>query len=91
MAKFILLGSYCENVVERRTPFREAHLAGLQQQQKDGVLVTLGPTKDLTKVFGIYEAEDESIVRSLVEGDPYWINGIWTEYDVMEWIQAIGS
>jgi len=90
MAKFIMFGSYCENVVERRTPFREAHLAGLHQQKIDGVLVTLGPTKDLMKVFGIYDAENAAIVRSLVEGDPYWVNRIWTQYEVMEWIQAIG-
>jgi len=23
-----------------------------------------------------------------VEADPYWVNGVWTEYDVKEWIQA---
>ncbi len=90
MAKFVLFGSYCENVAERRAPFREAHLAGLQQQQRDGVLITLGPTENLTRVFGIYEAADEATVRSLIEGDPYWLNGIWTEYEVMAWIQAIG-
>jgi uncharacterized protein len=90
MAKFVLFGSYCENVVERRAPFRDAHLEGLTQQKNEGVLVTLGPTEDLTKVFGIYEAPDEATVRSLIEGDPYWVNGIWTEYEVKAWIQAIG-
>ncbi len=90
MAKYVLFGSYCENVLERRTPHREAHLAGLQQQQKSGVLITLGPTQDLTQVFGIYEADDEATVRSLIENDPYWKHGIWTEYTVKEWIQAIG-
>ena len=90
MPKYVLFGSYCENVVERRAPYREAHLAGLQQQKADGVLVTLGPTQDLTKVFGIYDAPDETTVRNLVESDPYWQNGIWTEYEIKEWIQAIG-
>lgn len=90
MAKFVLMGTYCEDVVERRGPFREAHLAGLKAQQAEGVLITLGPTEDLTQVFGIYEADDEETVRSLVEGDPYWQNGIWTSYDVKAWIQAIG-
>jgi uncharacterized protein YciI len=53
------------------------------------VLITIGPTKDVTQVFGIYEAESESVVRELVEADPYWQNGIWTAYDVKEWIQAL--
>ena len=51
-------------------------------------LITLGPTKDNTKVFGIYEADSEAAVRKLIELDPYWQNGIWTEYEVKEWIQA---
>ena len=90
MKKYILFGSYCEDVLERRTAYREAHLAGLKHQQESGILITLGPTQDLTKVFGIYQAIDEATVRSLIENDPYWQNGIWTEYEVKEWIQAIG-
>jgi uncharacterized protein len=33
MAKFVLTGTYCADVVEKRAPFREAHLAGLKAQQ----------------------------------------------------------
>ena len=88
MAKYIMWGSYCENVLEKRAPYRQAHLNGLTKQKAEGVLITLGPTKDTTQVFGIYEAEDEATVRQLVENDPYWKNGIWTEYAVKEWIQA---
>ena len=89
MTKYVLWGSYCEDVVTKRTPYREAHLAGLAQQKADGILVTIGPTQDLTKVFGIYEANDEQQVRHLIEADLYWVNGIWTEYQVTAWIQAI--
>jgi len=86
--KYVMWGSYCENALEKRTPFRQAHLDGLTSQKEQGILVTLGPTKDNTKVFGIYEADDEATVSKLVESDPYWQNGIWTEYEVKEWIQA---
>ncbi len=89
MTKYVMWGSYCDDVVTNRAPYRDAHLAGLAQQKADGILVTIGPTKDLTKVFAIYDASDESAVRHLVEADPYWVNGIWTEYEVKEWIQAI--
>ena len=81
-------GSYCEGVLEKREPYRQAHLAGLAQQKASGVLITIGPTKDVTQVFGIYEAEDAATVQQLVEADPYWQNGIWTEYTVKEWIQV---
>lgn len=89
MAKYVLWGRYCENVLEKRAPFRQAHLDGLQAQKAQGVLITIGPTEDLTQVFGLYSADSEATVRQLVENDPYWQNGIWTEYDVKPWIQAI--
>ncbi len=90
MAKFILWGRYCDDVLERRAPHRQAHLDGLKQQQVDGILITLGPTKDLTEVYGIYEAPDSQTVKQLIEADPYWQNGVWTSYVIKEWIQAIG-
>jgi uncharacterized protein YciI len=51
-------------------------------------LLTLGPTVDNTKVLGIYEAETEQQVRSWVEGDPYWQNGIWTDFEIHAWNQV---
>ena len=29
MARFVLWGTYCDNALEKRTPFREEHLAGM--------------------------------------------------------------
>jgi uncharacterized protein YciI len=89
MPKFVIWGSYCENVIEKRVPYRQAHLDGLNKQKEAGILITIGPTADLSQVFGIYDAASESAVRQLIESDPYWQNGIWTEYQVKEWIQAL--
>ncbi|MGB3558968.1 MAG: YciI family protein [Geitlerinemataceae cyanobacterium] len=88
MPKYVMWGKYCEDVLEKRKPYRQDHLDGISAQKEAGVVITLGPTQDATMVFGIYEAEDEATVRKWVESDPYWKNGIWTEYDVKEWIQA---
>ncbi len=87
--KFVLWGTYCSDVLERRTPYREEHLAGLNRQKEQGVLVTLGPTQNLSHVFGIYEAESRDEVEQLVTGDVYWRQGIWTAYEIHPWIQAI--
>jgi uncharacterized protein len=89
MPKYVLWGRYCDDVLEKRAPYRQAHLEGLAQQKASGVLLTIGPTQDLTQVFGLYDAVDEATVRHLIEGDPYWKNGVWTEYTLKEWIQAL--
>lgn len=86
--KFVLWGTYCTDVLERRTPYRDEHLAGLQRQKEEGVLLTLGPTVDASHVFGLYEADDLETVENLVKGDIYWRQGIWTAVEVYPWIQA---
>ena len=47
-------GTYCQDVLQKREPYRQAHLDGLQKQKVSGVLITIGHTKDITQVFGIY-------------------------------------
>ena len=86
--KFVLFGSYCAEVLERRAPYRQAHLDRLRTLKAQGQVLTIGPTEDLTKVFGVYEAPDLAAARQLVEEDPYWQAGVWTEYTLYPWIQA---
>ena len=86
--KFVLWGRYCDNALEKRTPFRDEHLAGLQRQKEAGQLITLGPTEGSTHVFGIYEADCRETVEALIRADVYWRQGIWTAYEIHPWIQA---
>jgi uncharacterized protein YciI len=84
-----MFGSYCDNVKEKREPYRQKHLDHLKELKTKGFLEKAGPTKDLAKIFAIFVAEGEAEVRAEIERDPYWQNGIWTEYTVWEWIDAI--
>jgi uncharacterized protein YciI len=86
--KYVMWGSYCDQVLEKRAPFRQAHLDNLKALKDSGKLQSIGPTQDVTKVFAVYIGESETEVRALIESDPYWQNQIWTEYEVHEWIQV---
>ncbi len=87
--KFVVTGHYCQDVETQRAPYRQAHLEGLAQQKAQGILVTIGPSQDLTRFFAIYTADSAAHVQALIEQDPYWQHGIWTDYEVIPWIQAI--
>jgi hypothetical protein len=39
-------------------------------------------------VFGIFEAESQEQVETLLHQDVYWRNGIWTSITLYPWIQA---
>jgi hypothetical protein len=86
--RFVLWGTYCDDALQKRTPYRQEHLAGLQRQKEAGTLITLGPTEGSTHVFGIYEADNRATVEALVKADVYWRQGIWTAVEIYPWIQA---
>ncbi|MCH6567967.1 MAG: hypothetical protein IH801_06335 [Nitrospinae bacterium] len=88
MPKYVVIGTYTEDAVTKREPYRAEHLARLQALKDEGKVVTIGPTKDVTKLFAILEVEGEDEARRLIEEDPYWTGGIWTGYELHEWIQA---
>ncbi len=88
MDRFVLWGTYCENALEKRAPFRDEHLNRLSSLKESGILITLGPTKCTRYVFGIFEAVNLDQVQKLLEEDVYWKEGIWTSIKVYPWTQA---
>jgi uncharacterized protein YciI len=86
--RFVVWGTYCDDVLDKRVPFRREHLDGLQRQKDSGLLITLGPTADTRFVFGIYEAESQEQVEQALHADVYWREGIWTALQVHPWVQA---
>ena len=88
MERFVLFGTYCENAIAKRVPFREEHLSRLSKLKEKGLLITLGPTKCNKYVFGIFESPTIQDVNKLLKEDIYWKEGIWTSIDVYPWVQA---
>ena len=88
MDKFVLWGAYCADALTKREPFREEHLQRLTNLKKEGILMTLGPTKCNRYVFGIFKSENIEHIRSLIKEDIYWREGIWTDFEIYSWIQA---
>ena len=88
MEKFVVFGEYCKDAIIKREQFREHHLNRLKNLKDRNILVTLGPTKCTKYLFGIFNAIDENQIREFIEGDIYWEQGIWVNYDIYPWIQA---
>ena len=88
MTRFVLWGEYCENALEKREPFREEHLRRLTLLKEKGTLVTLGPTKCTSYVFGIFEANSLDDVKRLIAEDVYTKQKIWIKTEIFQWVQA---
>ena len=88
MELFVLFGTYCDDALNKRKPFREEHINRLSRLKEAGTLITLGPTKCNRFVFGIFQASSLEDVNKIAKDDIYWKNGIWTKLDFYPWTQA---
>jgi uncharacterized protein YciI len=86
----VLFYDYVENVLERRAPFREAHLAHARGYKEDGRLVMAGALgKPPTGAMFVFLVEDPADVEAFVASDPYVRNDIVTGHRVVPWTVVI--
>ena len=83
---YALFYDYVEDVVEKRAPYREAHLDLVGQWHGAGRIVMGGAVGD--PPYGgliVFRVDDPSEVESFVADDPYVANGIVTGHRVEPW------
>jgi uncharacterized protein YciI len=82
--RHILLYDYVEDILERRGPYREAHLAGIRAGKDDGRILMAGPLGDPPTGAAIVFA-DHDAAEAFAKADPYVANGLVTDWRVELW------
>ncbi len=89
---YILRYEYVENAVERRAPFREAHLELARAAHARGEIVLAGALADpVDAAVLVFRAQDRALVERFVREDPYVRNGVVTRWSVRPWTVVIGG
>ena len=89
---YLLVYDYVENVVERRAPFREEHIALARGAHERGELVMAGAyAEPVDGAVFVFRVDDPSVVEAFVQADPYVANGIVTGWRVRPWTVVIGA
>jgi uncharacterized protein len=88
---FALLYEYVPDVVERRKPFREAHLALLRGLHAEGRLLHAGAFQPADGALLVFRVGSAAEVEAFVKADPYVQNGIVTSWRIREWNVVIGG
>lgn len=89
---FLLIYDYVDNVVERRTPYREKHLALVNQYVESGVLVLAGAfAEPVDGAVLVFKTDNRAQVEAFAEKDPYVRNGLVTEWRIREWTVVAGT
>lgn len=82
----ILVYDYVADILERRPPHREAHLARIGEWVESGAMLMAGPLGDPPTgalfVFGDVPAEE---VARFADGDPYVAAGLVTARRILPW------
>jgi uncharacterized protein YciI len=82
----ILLYDYVEDVLERRAPHREAHLAHIADFVGSGRMLAAGPVGDPpTGAVLVFPGDDPADAERFAEGDPYVAAGLVTGWRVVPW------
>lgn len=90
MKYFAVLTTYVPDAVERRKPFRDAHLAFNKDLKAAGRLALAGAFADpVDQALIVHKAESKEEVWARLAQDPYLKAGIWNTVTVREWSVVI--
>jgi uncharacterized protein len=82
----ILLYEYVENMLERRAPYREAHLARIYEERDAGRVVMAGAFGDPPHGGAIvFRGTDPEAIEAFVQADPYVEAELVTAWRVESW------
>ena len=82
--RYILFYDYVSDVLERRAPHRDAHLAQIRAAKDDGRILMAGPLGDPPHGAAIVFT-DRASAEAFPESDPYVTNGLVTDWQVDSW------
>jgi uncharacterized protein len=81
---YILFYDYVSDILERRAPHRDAHLAQIRAAKDDGRILLAGPLGDPPHGAAIVFKE-RAAAEAFPETDPYVANGLVTDWQVDSW------
>ena len=89
---YLLLYDYVENVVERRAPHREAHLALAREALARGELLLGGALADpVDGAVLLFRGDSPAVVEAFVAKDPYVASGLVTRWRIRPWTVVVGA
>ncbi|MDQ4098753.1 MAG: YciI-like protein [Actinomycetota bacterium] len=92
MTYWLLLYDVVDDYVERRAPFRQAHLQLARQAHERGELAMAGALADPADgAVLVFTADDPAVVEAFARADPYVKEGLVTSWRVRRWNVVVGG
>lgn len=92
MGYYALFYHVVDRFVQRRTPFRELHLAHAKKAADRGQLVLAGALAEpADTALIVFRGDSPDNARNFAEGDPYVQNGLVQRWEVRPWNVVVGE
>mmetsp|Transcript_18669 Transcript_18669/g.31371 ORF Transcript_18669/g.31371 Transcript_18669/m.31371 type:complete len:142 (-) Transcript_18669:228-653(-) len=82
---FLLEYTYVPEILEKRGPYREEHLAMAKEQIKAGNMQYGGPLNPPTGAVFLWTCDDPALIDEYAKKDPYVKAGLVPSYKITEW------
>ncbi len=87
-----LIYELVDDYLDRRPPLRDEHLGLARAAHSRGDLVMAGAFNEpADRALLVWATEDENVVRSFVDADPYVRNGLVSSWSIRKWNVVIGG
>uniref|UniRef100_A0A061S644 Ycii-related protein n=1 Tax=Tetraselmis sp. GSL018 TaxID=582737 RepID=A0A061S644_9CHLO len=86
----LLTYEYVEDIVEKRGPYRQEHLAAAFKKQEEGKLVVGGPHIDpIDGAVFIWKDVTPAEIEQFVQDDPYVVNGLVPRWSIRQFLGVV--
>ena len=91
MPYFALTYEVVDDFVNKRTPFRPAHLKEVRESNARGELIMAGALGEPAGALLIFRAKDKSTAENFAKADPYVKEGLVKHWKVRPWTVVVGQ
>ena len=91
MPYFALTYDVVEDFVNKRTPFRPAHLKEVREAHARGELIMAGALGEPAGALLIFRAADKLTAEQFAKNDPYVKEGLVKQWKVRPWTVVVGQ
>jgi uncharacterized protein len=85
MAHHLLLYEYVEDIAQRRTAYREAHLGHVGTEREAGRITEAGAFDPPVGAALVFAGVDREHIEAFVAADPYHQAGLITSWRIERW------
>lgn len=91
MPYFALTYDVVDDFVNRRLPFRPAHIKEVRDAHARGELVMAGALGEPAGALLVFRATDKGIAERFAKADPYVTGGLVRNWQVRPWTVVVGQ